>query len=99
MDLSVSPMIADVVMQDLEKEFLKIYISIIFYWRYVEYSFIIISKNNLLLKFINNYHHILNFTHEIGNNYHLNFLDTLVIKNQDNTVSIDLYEKSIASDR
>ena len=39
------------------------------------------------------------FTHEIENNNQLNFLDTLVIINQNNTVSIDLYKKSIALGR
>ena len=95
MGLSVSPIITDIVMQELDEEFLNRYKTIIFYGRFVDDSFIIIAKNelNLLLKSINNYHPRLQLTHEIENNNQLNFLDTLVIKNQDNTVSIDLYKK------
>ena len=56
-------------------------------------TFIIIAKNKLklLLKFVNNYHPRLKFTHETENNNSINFLDVLVIENEDYTVFIDLY--------
>ena len=37
------------------------------------------------------------FTDKIEKNSYINFLDVLVIKNEDCTVSIDLFKKSIAS--
>ena len=89
-------------LQDLGEEFLKRYEeSIAFYGRYVNDSFIIIAKNklNLLLRFLNSYHSRLQFTHEIGKDNSLRFLDVLVIKNPDASISIDLFKKSIASDR
>ena len=86
MGLFVSPIIADIV------------IFYFFYFftvksRYVDQSFIIIAKNKLklLLKFVNNYHPRLKFTHETENNNSINFLDVLVIENEDYTVFIDLY--------
>ena len=56
MGLSVSSIIADIVLQDFEEEYLKRHEkSIAFYGRYVDDSFIIIAKNklNLLLRFLN----------------------------------------------
>ena len=55
--LSVLPIIADIVVHDLE-EFLKRYKSFPFYGRYVDDFFIIIAKNklNLRLKFAHSYH-------------------------------------------
>ena len=62
MGLSVSPIIAGIVLQDLEEEFLQRYNkSIKSYGRCVDDdSFIIIEKNQikLLLKFLNSYHPI-----------------------------------------
>ena len=95
MDLSLLPIIADIVMHDLEEEFLKRYKSILFYKRYFDDYFIIISRKTLqlLLKCINSYYPRLNFTHEMENNSCINFSDVLVIKNEDCTVFIDLYKK------
>ena len=50
MGLSVSPIIVDIVLQDLKEQFLQRYNkSITFYGRYVNDSFIIIAKNKLKL--------------------------------------------------
>ena len=84
MGLSVSPIIANIVLQDLEEEFLQRYNkSIILYGRYVDDSFIIIAKNKLklLLKFLNSYRPLLQFTHEIEKYNSISFLDVSVIKN------------------
>ena len=89
-------------LQDLEEEFLKRYEkSIAFYGCYVNDSFIIIARNKLklLLRFLNSYHPRLQFTHEIGKDNSLSFLDVLVKKNPDTSISVDLYKKSIASER
>ena len=67
MGLSISPIIADLVHQDMGKLFLKRYKkSITCYYRYVDNSFIVIVKNKLpvLLKYLNNYHDRLKFTCE-----------------------------------
>ena len=58
-------------------------------------TFIIIAKNKLilLLKFVNNHHPRLKFTHGTENNNSIDFSDFLVIKNEDWTDSIDIYKK------
>ena len=59
MGLSIPPIIADLVLQDMEELFLQKYIkSITCYYRYVDDSFIVIIKNKLpvLLKCSNIYH-------------------------------------------
>ena len=95
MGLSVSPIIAVIVMQDLEIELLARYKSILFYGRYVDAFFMIISKNKLklLLKFVNYYYPRLKFTHETENNNSINFLDVLVFNNEDRTVSLTYIKK------
>ena len=57
MGLSVSPIMADIVIHDLGEKFLKRYKSILLYGRYVDISFIIIAKIklNLLQKYANSY--------------------------------------------
>ena len=100
--LSVSPIIADLVLQDLEEIFLNRYKkSIKFYGRYVDDSFLIIAKNklNMLVNLVNSFHNRLQFTYETESNSKINFLDIMVIKNTDGALIFDLYRKPTFSGR
>ena len=91
--LSVSPILADIVLQDLESDYLLRYKkSISFYVRYVDDTFLVISKNKLkmLVNLLNKYHIRLKFTHEVEINNELSFLDILVKKQTNGTVKLDL---------
>ena len=100
--LSVSLILADLVIQDMEKIYLTRYTkSIKFYGRYVDNFFLIITKNklNMLLNLVNNMHKRLKFTYEIEDNNRLSFLDIMVIGNKNTSISLDLFKKNIASGR
>ena len=100
--LSVSPILADIVLQDLESDYLLRYKkSISFYVRYVDDTFLVISKNKLkmLVNLLNKYHIRLKFTHEVEINNELRFLDILVKKQTIGTVKLDLLKKIAISGR
>ncbi|XP_011865403.1 PREDICTED: uncharacterized protein LOC105560690, partial [Vollenhovia emeryi] len=93
----ISPLIADLVMQDLE-EFVLRDIHTSFYVRYVDDILLLVhsdSINDILEKF-NSYHQRLQFTLEIENERTISFLD-LKILIQDNNLLIDWYHKKTFS--
>ena len=45
------------------------------------------------MKLVNSFHNRLQFTYETENNSQINFLDIMVIKNNDGTLIFDLYRK------
>ena len=99
-----TPIIADLVLQDIEKKFsFKYKKSITCYLRYVDDSFIVIIKNKLplLVKFLNNVHCRLNFTvekeEEKQDKNKISFLDLLVERKQDGSITLDLYKKKTFS--
>ena len=53
----------------------------------------------MLVKLLNSLHNRLQFTFEKENNSQINFLDILVIKNDDGTLLFDLYTKKTFSGR
>ena len=74
--LSLSSIICDLVVQDVEVEFLSRYKkSITFYGRYVDDTFLIKAKSklNMLFNVVNNFHERIKFTMEKEINGKLNF--------------------------
>ena len=100
--LSVSPVLADLVIQDIEESVLNKYKKfIIHYGRYVDDSYLIVEKEKIkqILEKFNNYEQRIKFTQEIEENSRIRFLDTLIIKNNDGSISIDIYKKPTFSGR
>jgi len=98
----LSPMLADVVMDDLEIKCLqKLDFKIHTYYRYVDDIFLIIPKNKLemVLKTFNEYHPRLSFTHETESNNSLSFLNTLVIRGEDGKITTNWFRKPTFSGR
>ena len=98
MGLSISPIIADIVIQDIEEHVLSKYKNyIVFYRRYVDDSCIILNKRYLknILDSFNNFNDRINFTHEIELCNQINFLDTLIIRDEHGHLSFDIYKKRI----
>src|SRR5580765_4521485 len=79
----LSPILADIVMDDLESFCLSSLDFVVpIYYRYVDDIFAIVpsDKINVLLSTFNNYHKRLKFTYKIESNYSLNFLNTTVLR-------------------
>lgn len=81
----LSPIIADIVMQDLEMSILKrLPFTPSFHFRYVDDIILTAPRAELLLlKMFNDFHGRLQFTIEIQNNCELTFLDTKLIVDSD----------------
>jgi len=95
----LSPVIADIVMRDLETACLhKLNFNLTFYHRYVDDIILTIppDKLDLILNTFNSYHERLHFTFELEVNRSLSFLDLrLIISN--NIIYIDWFQKSYFS--
>jgi len=79
----LSPILADIVMEDLEVQCLKkLDFKMHTYYRYVDDIFLVIPKTKLdsLLNIFNEYHPRLKFTCELENNNSLSFLNVSVIR-------------------
>jgi len=79
----LSPIVAEIVMQDLEENVLKtLNLSLLFYHRYVDDIVFAIQDNNVnyILDAFNNYHRKLKFTSEKECGRGLSFLDLYYIK-------------------
>jgi len=80
------PIVANIVMCDLEMNFLKLLsVSFSFYIRYVGDIVLAINQNyiEVLLNIFNNYHSRIKFTMKIGDT--LNFFDVILIKGDTTT--------------
>ncbi|XP_071581632.1 uncharacterized protein [Temnothorax nylanderi] len=80
----LSPILADMVMEDLETHCLTMLsFCLSFFRRYVDDVIAIIPKDKIgdVLDVYNNYHPRLKFTHEMEINGAIPFLDTLIIRN------------------
>jgi len=97
----LSPIIADLVMQDLENSCLNsIDCHLTFYYRYVD-DIVMAAPNNkidLIFNTFNKYHERLNFTIERERDKSISFLD-LQLTVVDNTIKIDWYHKKTYSGR
>jgi len=96
----LSPIIADIVMQDLEEASLnKINLKLPVYYRYIDDIMAALSNSiSQLYHIFNNYHDRLKFTIEYENNHCLNFLD-LSLSVIDNKIYIDWFHKKTFSGR
>jgi|GEM_PF-1112420 len=98
----LSPILADLVMEDLEVTCLNnLDFSVQVFYRYVDDIFMIIpiTKLNQVLTNFNNYHPRLKFTYEIEHDNTLNFLNTSVIRTSNNTLITNWYKKPTFSGR
>jgi len=90
----MSPIIADMVMEDLETRVLKnLNVELPFYFRYVDDIMLAVpyDKSKNVLDTFNSLHPRLQFIIEIGGK-NLNFLDVTIINNN-NVLEFDLYKK------
>jgi len=97
----LSPILADIVMDDLETNCLRnLNFTIHTYYRYVDDIFLIIPMTKIigLLTTFNSYHPRLKFTYEVENNNSLSFLDVLLVRS-DNMLISNWYRKSTFSGR
>lgn len=97
----LSPIIADLVMQDVEEKVSNsLDYPVTFYFRYVDDIILAAPAKNIneILRKFNNYHERLKFTIEYENNRCLSFLDLNLMVNDD-TIIIDWYHKKTFSDR
>ena len=91
-----SPSLADFVMQNLETNiFKRIDFDIPVYFCYVDNTFLLILKDKIHynLAMFNSYHKRLQFIYKLENNDCLKFLNILVIKNSDSSISTNWFRK------
>lgn len=92
----ISSVVANLVMEDLEKTCLNMLgEKPAFYFRYVDDLVLTYNKNNLdhLLEVFHTYHPSLRFTIELEENKSIPFLDTKIIRTEENSVITDWYQK------
>jgi hypothetical protein len=97
----LSPIVADIVMRDLEECVLKtVNVDIPFYFRYVDDILLATTKNSVphIVNSFNSYHHRINFTTELEENRCLSFLDLKIIVT-DNILLTDWFHKKTYSGR
>jgi len=97
----LSPVIADIVMQDLETSCLnRINCKLTFYFRYVDDIVMAApsEKTDLIFKTFNEYHDRIKFTIEYEESRSISFLD-LLLTISDNVIQIDWFHKKSFSGR
>jgi len=95
MGFSMSPVIAAIVLQDLEKKALNnINLKLSFYYRYVNDIIMAAPSDHStnILNVFNSFHNRLQFIIEFENNRYISFLD-LLSNVVDNNIKIDLFHK------
>lgn len=98
----LSPIVADIVLQDIENKALyKIGIKLPIYYRYVDDILLAIPKHlvNNIVDIFNSYHSRIQFTYELEDNRSINFLDLKIKINESNQIIIDWYQKTTQSYR
>jgi len=99
MGSSLSPILTDIVLQDIEKAALdRLPTKLPFYVRYVNNILLATSNDllNIILETFSSFHKRLNFTMKIDKCDYINFLDvTLIVKN--NVIMFDHNKKRINS--
>ncbi|KAL7307629.1 hypothetical protein TKK_0000317 [Trichogramma kaykai] len=105
MGSNISPLFADMVMNDLETDVLKRLrdehnFMPLFYFRYVDDSIMCLRSEdiNLVLTAFNSYNQFLKFTHELSTDNSINFLDTTVTIDNGSIIN-NWYRKSSSSGR
>ena len=85
----IFPTIANIVMQDLEENYLSDFdFTISVYFRYVDGTVILIPNNKIeiVTSVLNSYHERIKFTSEVEKNNSLNFPNISLIRNHDNSI-------------
>ena len=98
----VSPLVADIFMEDFEERALTTApVSPRFYKRYVDDTFTILPKDSVpaFLNHLNSIHPNIKFTMELEAKNKLAFLDILIIRNPDQSLSHTVYRKATHTDR
>jgi hypothetical protein len=101
MGASISSVIAQLVLEDLEESMLNnLNYPIPFFYRYVDDCITAIPKDKIddILKHFNSYHKKIQFTIEIENQNKINFLDT-TLHHLDNNVKTEWFTKETWSSR
>jgi len=100
MESPLSPIIADVVWQDLERKLNSINLSLPFYYRYVDDIILAAPSNKItdILNTFNSFHNRLQFIIEYEHNRCLSFLD-LKLNIIINRIVIDRFQKKTFSGR
>jgi len=101
MGSSLSSIISDIVLQDLEIQALQLLqFKIPIYYKYVDDILLAAhhSQFNDILQIFNSFHDRLQFTLEYSDNNQINFLDKKIILD-DRTVIFDIYKKPTSSGR
>ena len=91
----LSPILANIVLQDLEHEIItKNNIKASFYFRYVDDIVLAVHEEKVeeVLELFNSYHERLKFTVDRGDKNGINFLDVKLIEQEGNII-FDMYKK------
>jgi len=102
MGSSLSPIIVDLVLQDLEKKALNsIGLQLPIYYRYVDDIILAAPENKAphILDTFNSFHDRLKFTIEMEDSRCLSFLDMLLKVSNDNVITVDWFRKKTFSRR
>lgn len=102
MGSSISSLLADIVMGDLESDCLKqLDYTPLFYYRYVDDIIIAIPQNKIdqTLTVFYGYHPKLQFTIELEEVNSMNVLEIQIIKNKNNIITTNWYQKNTFSGR
>lgn len=97
----LSPILANIVLQDLEHEIItKNNIKASFYFRYVDDIVLAVHEEKVeeVLELFNSYHERLKFTVDRGDKNGINFLDVKLIEQEGNII-FDMYKKPTNSGR
>ena len=98
----ISPILADIVMEDLEIHAIQqLNVKPLFYFRYVDDIILCIPKNTIdhAIKIINSYDENLQFTVELSQNNSISFLDVKIIVHEQQKIITDWYQKTTFSGR
>jgi len=97
----LSPIIAEIILRDIEEKAFDLSVHIPIYYRYVDDILIASAPEELdnILKVFNSLHDRINFTAEINNNNSINFLNLKITLGDNNKLILDLYSKPTASGR
>ncbi|XP_057325921.1 uncharacterized protein LOC130667978 [Microplitis mediator] len=98
----LSPIAADMVMEDLEDECLsELAPHVYLYTRFVDDILVFLPKDKveLILKVFNGYHNRLQFTVERESDSRINFLELTLIRNETGGIEFDWYKKPTSSGR
>lgn len=91
----ISPIVAEIFMQELEKKLVKNNRNIIYWRRFVDdvFAIIRIRRKSHILSLINSFHESIQFTFEDEQQGQLPFLDLMLYKKPDNSIGHQIYRK------